>query len=279
MKQGFLLLSFFLFGLSGMFEFVSEAHAIKVGVITDIAKCPTKSSGKVSEATLNKFIKDVNSKETDFNVDLGDNVSYRVADCSHSAVESFHWVLDRLKKTNSKIYHVLSDHDINSAETFKQWLSKTGLSRTYYSFDMADVHVVVLDTITGTGTFPVGRDKKTMLLEWDRGQVSTNQLNWLKDDLKKTTKGKVLIFSDHPLFVVKTSLKTYNITNREALTKILKESGKNVVSIAGEIHDWKEKKENGIQYYVVRKFHDGGTDNWAIFEWTAKGYTFKKVEK
>lgn len=105
----------------------------------------------------------------------------------------------------------------------------------------------------------------------DRGRIGANQLAWLEEDLRSTDKTKVLILSGHPLFRFQSPKKLYDIEDRESVQKILKESRKDVVSIAGEAHIWHDETIDGIHYYIVDELiHGEGT--WAVFRWGESGH-------
>lgn len=304
----------------------TSAETVKIGIITDVHKC----GENISTDFLNKFKDYTNEIGTNFNINLGDSASYRVFNCSSTAKNDFSWVSQKLNA-----YTVLSDHDINGKESLDYWKKETKNRKTYFSFDKGDVHVIVLDTITGTGEITSScannkkcaelskkskklkdtysnkaklqlylseknislkkflkkkkeankalnekqkelKKSKTDYKDWDKGNISNNQIEWLKKDLKSTIKSKIVIFSDHPLFDYSTSRKSYSINNLSKVQNILQTSNKEVVSISGETHTWYEEKINGIQYYLIDQFQSSN-GSWAIFQWDDNGYSLTKV--
>lgn len=115
---------------------------IKIGIISDIHKCADHSED------LGYFTRKANSEKADFNVSLGDNVNFRVGQCSNSYKDDFKWVIENLR-TNSSIYWVLGDHDIGDETTYAYWKEMTGYEKSYQSFDKGDYHIIILDTILG----------------------------------------------------------------------------------------------------------------------------------
>ncbi|MCD6149965.1 hypothetical protein J7J13_04260 [bacterium] len=147
---------------------IAEAsESVKIGVITDIHKCSAKKNNSITAELINKFNSSVNLEATDFNVDLGDNISHRVNKCSHTAKDDLKWVVEKLN-TTSPLYHVLSDHDINNRKSFSYWKKKTGTLKTYHSFDVKNVHIVILDTITGGGKIYRKCDKDAKCKKYKR---------------------------------------------------------------------------------------------------------------
>lgn len=314
----------------------SFKDSIKIGIITDIHKCDFRSPDKINQEGVLSFVDNVNSQNVDFNINLGDNIRYRLEDCDNEAPEELSWVVDNLK-TEAPIYYVLSDHDVDDYKSFQYWKEITKTPETYYSFDVKNFHIIVLDTVSGDGElgllcrpnswcekvkeayhlrrdilkneielekylaenkitkeklvgerdyyenqFKSARNQGAPLAEItkrDKGSILEPQLSWLKNDLAKTEKEKVVIFSDHPLFEYQGKRKIYKIVNQEQVQKILENSGKQIVAINGETHEWGEKKINGVQYYLIGKFYDENFNTWAILNWEKDGFKLEKIEK
>jgi len=314
----------------------SFEDSVKIGVITDVHKCEFRSPGKITEERIQAFVRDADSKETDFNVDLGDNIRYRLEGCDNDAPEELAWMIEKLD-TESPIYHVLSDHDVDDLKSFEYWKETTGTPETFYSFDVKNFHVVVLDTVSGDGEldplcqpgsqcekmkdayhlrrdvlkneieletylaenkiteeklvaerdyyenkFKIIRNQGVQLEEIekrDKGSILEPQLTWLKEDLIKTEKEKIIIFSDHPLVAHEGKRKNYKIVGQEEVQKILEESGKQVVAINGETHEWDEYEINGIKYFLIGKFSDSDIGEWAVLNWDENGVELERVER
>ena len=95
---------------------------------------------------------------------------------------------------NIQIFHTIGnhDHDMNSVGDFETVaLYKTALAPTYYSFNIGNVHYVVMDDILCTNDGS-GVDSRT----YDKA-FTTDQLEWLKKDLEFVDKSKVLVIAMH----------------------------------------------------------------------------------
>lgn len=320
------VLIFVLLSLAAFFHFKAEnspENNIKIGIVSDIHSC----SGFRTD--LSGFVKKANEANTDFNVSLGDSLNFRVGPCSSSYREDLEWLIDNLR-TNAPFYFLLGDHDIDSdEETLAYWKEKTGKQKSYYSFDIGNFHIIILDTTMGgeemrkecqfdeicgkkqaefenykniqkdmanlrkyleeNGITPDEfearkNEKKNEYLDelesvkftrspgkWDKGRISENELDWLRNDLNQTKNNKVIIFSHAPLFPFANEEKEYKIINGEKLSEVLKESHKEIVSFSGDAHVWHEENIDKIQYYVIDRFSK--TENpSAIFEWDKNGY-------
>lgn len=94
--------------------------------------------------------------------------------------------------SNIQIFHTIGnhDHDMNSAgDLYTVTLYKNVLAPTYYSFNIGNIHYVVLDDILCTNN---GQGDRTY-----NKKFTTNQLEWLKKDLEFVDKSKVLVLAMH----------------------------------------------------------------------------------
>ncbi len=113
----------------------------------------------------------------------------------------------------------------------------------------------------------------------DKGSILEPQLDWIKKDLVQTEKEKVIIFSDHPLFSYQGKRKLYEITGLQELTETLNSSGKQIVAVCGETHEWHEEKIGNIQFYLIGIFSGSPVGSWAILDWDENGPRIEKVKK
>jgi predicted phosphodiesterase len=112
----------------------------------------------------------------------------------------------------------------------------------------------------------------------DLGRISEAEMNWVKEDLDKTEKNKVIIFSDHPIFDFSSERKSYSIVNGDKLRELLKKSGKEIVAISGEAHLWHEEVLDGIHYYIVGRYGEP-SKNFAVFQWDKSGFKLDKYSQ
>ena len=100
----------------------------------------------------------------------------------------------KTKLSGLQIFHTIGNHDHDMMEVgdFNTvTLYKKTVAPTYYSFNIGDVHYVVLDDILckNTGTGGDGRKYESTL--------TTDQLSWLKKDLSYVDKSKTLVITMH----------------------------------------------------------------------------------
>lgn len=99
------------------------------------------------------------------------------------------------KVSGIQIFHTIGnhDHDMMSEGDFNTVTAfKSKVAPTYYSFNIGNVHYVVLDNILCTNVPKddgSGRDYNSSL--------TTDQINWLKKDLSYVDKSKILVITMH----------------------------------------------------------------------------------
>lgn len=121
---------------------------LRASIITDIDHCPSRAAASTEQ--LDAFLSSSREKSTDFIISLGDNASHRLRSCSETADMDARYVADYLRASQLPTHFVLGDHDIASeTESYRNWLETTGREKTFYSFDLKDFHIVVLDTVLG----------------------------------------------------------------------------------------------------------------------------------
>lgn len=137
-------------------------------------------------------------------------------------------------------YWVAGNHDLDfdamddqhSFDTFRrEW------GPEYYSFDIGQVHFVVLDNVrypcNGIDDHPFcAPDGRTSY----NGVISDRQLNWLENDLAKTPDDKLIVVNTHiPLVAyVDADQAKHQTDNLDALYDILK--GRRVLGLSGHTH-------------------------------------------
>ena len=96
------------------------------------------------------------------------------------------------KLSGLQVYHTIGnhDHDMNSAGDFNTVSAfKNAVAPTYYSFNIGNVHYIVLDDILCTND---GTGNRT----YD-SSLTVAQLDWLRKDLSYVDKSKTLVITMH----------------------------------------------------------------------------------
>ncbi len=126
----------------------ADIESTRIAIISDIDRCPSRKF--TTKQSLKRFVDFANTQEVDFAISLGDNIAHRLEDCSTTAQSDLKFVMESFSSLEMPIHYVLGDHDISSnPQSYALWLEMIDRPQTYYSFDHNDVHIIVLDTVTG----------------------------------------------------------------------------------------------------------------------------------
>ena len=159
------------------------------------------------------------------------------------------YLKDANKINGIDIFHTIGnhDHDMNAAGDFNTTLKYTDvIAPDYYSFNIGDIHYVILDNILCTNSGNGDRKYDTM--------VSAEQLKWLEKDLSFVPKTKTIMVAMHAT--------TGGTSNISKVTSLL--SGyKSVHFITGHSH--RVSNTDRISYYD----HNSGAV-CATWWWTGK---------
>lgn len=187
---------------------------IRVGIIADIQYCDCETRGtrfyRNSLLKLEQCVEDLNRRQVDFSVNLGDLVD-------RDTENNMGAILTRLDKLDSKVYNTTGNHDYEGVEDNKALYKQLGMPDTYYSFAKGKWRFVMLNTnevasyanVEGTILETELEEMQKAIAESGRkngasynGGISKKQLDWLRQELEAAQKNKekVIILSHHPLY-------------------------------------------------------------------------------
>ncbi|HCI55493.1 MAG TPA: metallophosphoesterase [Bacteroidales bacterium] len=183
------------------------------GVFADAQYCDCEPSGsryfrssleKLKEATTS--MKDLNP---DFIINLGDLIDKDFA--------SFDPMLEVIKNSGIKVYHVAGNHDFSVEEKHKKRVRPLlGIKNGYYSFTYNQFRFVILDgneiSTYGTTNNTVKKQASELIkkleaegepnaMDWNGG-ISSRQISWLINQLNSSKKEnqKVFIICHFPVW-------------------------------------------------------------------------------
>ena len=137
-----------------------------------------------------------------------------------------------------QFFHTIGnhDHDMSKAGDFDTVIEYVkDIAPTYYSFNIGDVHYIVLDDIlcTNAGGDPYATPKPVRDYE---DEITAEQLKWLEKDLSFISETTPVIVTSHaPVYKeTKKNENTYYLNNSETL--ISKFKGYNVDFVTGHTH-------------------------------------------
>ena len=122
-------------------------------------------------------------------------------------------------KGGVQVFHTIGnhDHDMMAGGDYDTVIPfKSRVAPTYYSFNIGNVHYVVLDNILCTNT-PASSETDGSGRSY-KATLTTEQLSWLKKDLSYVDKSKVLVLTMHAQLYNETG--SQNVTNCSDLEKL-----------------------------------------------------------
>jgi alkaline phosphatase len=126
-------------------------------------------------------------------------------------------------------------------------------ARSYYSFDVAGLHCVVLDANYRAD----GSDYDRGNFDWTDANIPPHELDWLKQDLA-ASQGCVIVFI-HQLLDGEGSV---YVKNAPDVRQALEESGKVLAVFQGHHHEGAYSRIEGIHYYTLKGVVEGrGQEN------------------
>ena len=167
-------------------------------------------------------------------------------------IENLNYIWNKFQKINVPLYACIGNHDLRSMSTRTEVEKVLGYEHSTFSFDMKDLHIVVLGTFVNN---ELGNEEGGI---YKTQFVSADDMKWLKEDLEKNTLPTIICIH---FGVAEDEMKgnwwfeclpeTALLGNRKELKEILK-NDKNVLAVfSGHQHWTKKIIEDGIPYYVL----------------------------
>lgn len=232
------------------------------GIIADVQYCECAPVGtRFYSNSLNKLtesIRDFNARDLSFVIQLGDLID--------KDIESIESVLPVFNKIKAKQYNVLGNHDYNVEKKEKENVhEKIGLVSRYYEFESNGWRMIVLDGNDLSSYAPPDSPEQIEETEslfqqiQDRGAInahdwngglSSQQITWLKDILKRSSRSgeKVLLFCHFPVYPPRKE----NLWNDVELIELLESYPCVVALFSGHYHSGNYAKKKGIHYLILQ---------------------------
>lgn len=228
--------------------------ALRVGLLTDLhyADKPPAGSrhyretlGKLAEAA-EFFAKD----PPDLLVELGDLIDS--ADSVEEELANLAVVQGELSVIGDDRHCVLGNHCVHTL-TKEEFLGGVEQEGSYYSFDRAGVHFIVLDACFRGDGEPYGRAN----FEWTDPNVAEAELEWLESDLNEAT-GPTVVFAHQRLDVSN----VHGVKNGAAVRRVLETSGQVAAVFQGHSHANDLNVIAGVPYCTLVAMVEGsGLEN------------------
>ncbi len=236
---------------------------VRFGLLTDAHYADRDAAGtrhyRDSLSKLNGAVDDMNGRDLDFAIELGDFKDQDEHQDKDNALGYLRRIESAFARFDGPRRHVLGNHDMDclSKADFLGEVENTGFNKAdaFYSFDAKGLHGVVLDANhCGDGA---SYDRGNF--DWTDANIPADQIEWLKADLEQA-RGPVVVFihqrldGEGDLFV----------NNAAEIRKVLEESGKTLAVLQGHHHEGGYSRIQGIHYYTLRGMVEGpGLENTA----------------
>ncbi len=232
----------------------SKEKVLLFGMITDLHHADKPAAGsRYYRETLDKLAKTAEwfgRESLEFVVELGDLVD------SAPEVKTELGYLKRINRDFQALHknrhYVLGNHCVDTL-TKDEFLGEVGQKKSYYSFDADPYHFIVLDACFRADGKPYGRKNS----QWNDANLTADQLDWLRDDLKTTTRHTVVFI--HQRLDVEND---YGVKNAKSIRGILEGSNRVLAVFQGHSHKNDHKVISGIHYCTLVAMIEGsGLEN------------------
>lgn len=233
---------------------IGSGPVVRVGMMTDLHHADKDAAGnRYYRETLGKLAEAAAYFQTnrpDLLVELGDLID------AADSVETEQRYLATINRPFSAIatdrHYVLGNHCVDTL-TKEEFLAGVERERSYYSFDRAGIHFVVLDSCFRSDGVAYGRRN----FQWTDPNIPPEELEWLKGDLQ-TTQSPVVVFAHQRLDVAD----SHGVKNATEVRSILEKSGNVTAVFQGHSHKNDLRSIGGIFYCTLVAMIEGhGKEN------------------
>jgi len=246
---------------------------VRFGMVTDCHYADADPAGtrfyRESLDKLSECVARMNAEQVDFLVELGDLKDQDKSPVEDRTLTYLRTVEGVLQQFQGPTYHVLGNHDVDSLskQQFLSCVENTGIdpARSYYSFDVRDLHCVVLDANYRAD----GSDYDHGNFSWTTARVAAREIDWLRQDLASCNRPAVVFV--HQLIG---GTGPVSVNNAAQVRRVLESSRRVLAVFQGHHHEGAYVRINGIHYYTLKAVVEGrGQENnsYAIVEMHPNG--------
>ena len=223
--------------------------SLRIGLLTDVhyLDCDPDENRRYRDSLLKvrEAATVFREREVDLALELGDFTD-EPADVPTKIAE-FRQIDAEFRASECDCRHIVGNHGLDLL-TKGEYLAAVGETRTFYSFDHAGFHFVVLDGCFRSDGEPYRRGD----FDWTEAIVPEHELRWLTADLSAAATPTVVFIHqrldcDPPL----------GLTNARSVREILEHSGRVRAVFQGHDHEGGYSKITGIHYCTLKAVIDG----------------------
>lgn len=253
-RQGSLILAGPMMLGAGAALAATTPATVRLGLVTDLHYADRPPTGtryyRETPAKLAEALQRFQQDKTDLVFELGDLVD--AADTPQAEKGYLSRMVKEISAAHGQHHYVVGNHCVYTL-TKAEFLEVVQRKDTYYSFDFADYHFIVLDACFRQDGVPYGRKNSN----WMDANLPGAELEWLQADLKATTR-KTIAMVHQRLDLDKVP----GIRNSVDVRKILEQSGKVLAVVQGHYHKNFYCQIGGIHYCTLAAMIEGtGKEN------------------
>lgn len=226
-----------------------QSPLLSVALVTDLHYSDKAPSGtryyRETPAKLAEAAAQFKNSKPALIVELGDLID---------AAESVEQELGYLKTINREFaaicedrHYVLGNHCVDTL-TKEEFLGAVGQQKSYYSFERAGCHLIVLDACFRSDGRPYGRKNSA----WDDANIPPEELEWLTEDLRSAA-GPVIVLAHQRL----DGNDRHCVKNAAEIRRILEDSGKVLAVFQGHSHQNDYRSIADIHYCTLAAMVEG----------------------
>jgi alkaline phosphatase len=231
----------------------SEGQPLSFGLVTDVHYADASARGsrhyRDSLAKLEAAIRVFNERKVSFVVELGDLIDAgpgKAAELDHLRT------IDRVYQAfRGERHYVLGNHCLGALSK-SEFLANCGaaIKKSFYSFDCAGFHFVVLDAnFTRDGTpYAAGN------FSWTDSWIHSPQQQWLAEDLGRSRGRKTFVFLHQNLH---DENDPHGVKNAPDVRRILEGAGSVVAVFQGHMHSGGYAKVGAVHYCTLKAMVEG----------------------
>ena len=227
---------------------------LRIGLATDLHYADKPPSGsRHHRESLTKFseaARRFQQEKPDHVIALGDLIDTAASlDAEKNYLKQ---VAKEFGPLPGKHHFVLGNHCVENL-TKPEFLGIVGQDKSYYSFDAAGCHFVILDACFNKDGASYGRKN----FKWGDANIPPAEMEWLRADLRQT-EHKTIVCIHQCLDLIP----PYAVQNCAAVRSVLEKSGKVVGVVQGHFHWGNYGAIHGIHYCTIQAIVEGsGPEN------------------
>ncbi|MHB8900406.1 MAG: metallophosphoesterase [Thermoguttaceae bacterium] len=223
------------------------------GLVTDVHYADTETKGtrhyRDSKAKLAAAVDQFRREKVAMVVELGDLIN--AGPSKEAEREYLATVTKILEPLQTPRHFVLGNHCVDTL-TKAEFLGACGrpAEPTYYSFDMAGYHFVILDADFLRDGTPYAPGN----FQWTDTWIPQEEQDWLTEDLAKAKGRPTVVFVHQNLHDEKN---VHGVKNAPQVRAILEASGDVIAVFQGHMHTGAFERIGGIPYCTLRAMVEG----------------------